>query len=217
MLYRYYANITGNQNHRVSFMNTNILWHRTVVDRQSRERQSGHRSFILWFTGLSGSGKSTLAHRVEEILHQRGCRTYVFDGDNVRHGLCADLGFADKDRAENIRRIGEMGKLFVDSGCIALAAFISPFRADRNKVRALLEPGDFIEIYCQASLDVCEQRDVKGLYQKARLGKIAEFTGISSPYEEPESPEMLVMTGEQDVDTCAGQIIEYLEQTGKIR
>ena len=141
----------------------------------------------------------------------------MFDGDNVRHGLCADLGFTDKDRAENIRRIGEMGKLFVDSGCIALTAFISPFRADRNKVRALLEPGDFIEIYCQASLDVCEQRDVKGLYQKARIGKIAEFTGISSPYEEPENPEMLVMTGERDVDACAGQIIEYLERTGKIR
>ena len=142
-------------------MNTNILWHRPIVDRQSRERQSGHKSFVLWFTGLSGSGKSTLAHRVEEILYQRRCRTYVFDGDNVRHGLCKDLGFTDKDRAENIRRIGEMGKLFVDSGCIALTAFISPFRADRNKVRALLDPGDFIEIYCQASLELQSQPGIQ--------------------------------------------------------
>lgn len=197
-------------------MNSNILWHASTVNRQSRERQSGHKSFILWFTGLSGSGKSTLAHRVEEILFGRGCRTYVFDGDNVRHGLCSDLGFSDKDRAENIRRIGEMGKLFVDAGCIALTAFISPFKADRDKIRALLAPGDFIEIYCQASLAVCEQRDVKGLYQKARRGEIAEFTGISSPYEEPENPEITVLTGEQDLETCAGQIIQYLEQHNKL-
>ena len=198
-------------------MNTNIQWHHATVNRQRREQQSGHPSFILWFTGLSGSGKSTLAHRVEEILFERGCRTYVFDGDNVRHGLCADLGFSAQDRAENIRRIGEMGKLFVDAGCIALTAFISPFKADRDKIRALLAPGDFIEIYCQAPLAVCEQRDVKGLYQKARRGEIAEFTGISSPYEAPEHPEIVTLTGERDVEDCAAQIIEYLERTGKLR
>ena len=198
-------------------MSSNILWHPTSVNRQNRERQGGHKSFILWFTGLSGSGKSTLAHRVEEILFAQGCRTYVFDGDNVRHGLCADLGFSGKDRAENIRRIGEMGKLFVDAGCIALTAFISPFRADRDRVRALLAAGDFIEIYCHASLAVCEQRDVKGLYQKARRGEISEFTGISSPYEIPEKPDIVVPTGELDVETCAGQIINYLQHTGKIQ
>ncbi len=196
-------------------MNPNILWHPSSVNRQSRERQGGHNSFVLWFTGLSGSGKSTLAHRVEEILFGQGCRTYVFDGDNVRHGLCSDLGFSNEDRAENIRRVGEMCKLFVDAGCIALTAFISPFRADRDRVRALLPAGDFIEIYCHAPLTVCEQRDVKGLYQKARRGEISEFTGISSPYEAPEKPEIVVLTGEMDVETCAGQIVNYLQQTGK--
>lgn len=195
---------------------TNILWHHATVNRERREQLAGHKSFILWFTGLSGSGKSTLAHCVEEILFERGCRTYVFDGDNVRHGLCADLGFSGKDRAENIRRIGEMGKLFVDSGCIAITAFISPFRADRDKIRALLGPGDFVEIYCQATLEVCEGRDVKGLYQKARRGEIPEFTGISSPYEVPENPELVVLTGERDLESCAAQVIQYLEQTGKI-
>ena len=181
-----------------------------------REVLNGHKSFILWFTGLSGAGKSTLAHRVEDLLFQRGCRTYVFDGDNVRHGLCADLGFSLADRTENIRRIGEMSKLFLDAGVIALTAFISPLRKDRTVVRSLVAEGDFIEIYCNAPLSVCEGRDVKGLYQKARRGEIADFTGISSPYEEPENPELSILTGQQSLDESAGQIIEYLEKQGKI-
>jgi adenylylsulfate kinase len=197
-------------------MHSNILWHHATVTRQRREWQFGHKSFILWFTGLSGAGKSTLAHCVEEILFLRGCKTYVFDGDNVRHGLCADLGFSAADRTENIRRIGEMSKLFIDAGGIALTAFISPFRRDREIVRSSVESGDFIEIFCQASLDVCEQRDVKGLYLKARRGEISEFTGISSPYEIPINPEIVVMTGEQGVEECAVQVIEYLERNGKI-
>ena len=197
-------------------MHSNILWHHATVTRQRREQQNGHKSFILWFTGLSGAGKSTLAHCVEEALFLRGCRTYVFDGDNVRHGLCADLGFSDADRAENIRRIGEMSKLFIDAGGIALTAFISPFQRDREKIRGSVEPGDFIEIFCDASLDVCEQRDVKGLYLKARRGEINDFTGISSPYEAPDNPEIIVMTGERSVEDCAEQIIDYLTLNCKI-
>jgi adenylylsulfate kinase len=197
-------------------MQSNIIRHYATVTRHRRERQNGHKSFILWFTGFSGAGKSTLAHRVEEILFLRGCRTYVFDGDNVRQGLCADLGFSAADRAENIRRIGEMGKLFVNAGGIALTAFISPFRRDREMVRSSVSPGDFIEVFCNTPLSVCEQRDVKGLYLKARRGEIDEFTGISSPYEIPINPEITVMTGEHSVKECAGQVIEYLEQRGKI-
>jgi len=197
-------------------MHSNILWHHATVTRQRRELQNGHKSFILWFTGLSGAGKSTLAHCVEEALFVRGCRTYVFDGDNVRHGLCVDLGFSDANRAENIRRIGEMSKLFIDAGGIALTAFISPFRIDREMVRTSVNPGDFIEIFCHAPLSVCEQRDVKGLHMKARRGEISDFTGISSPYEIPDKAEIVVMTGEQGVEECAGQIIEYLERSGKI-
>ncbi|MFM8332521.1 MAG: adenylyl-sulfate kinase [Candidatus Methylumidiphilus sp.] len=197
-------------------MNSTLVWHHATVTRQRREQQNGHKSCILWFTGLSGAGKSTLAHCVEERLFARGCKTYVFDGDNVRHGLCADLGFSDADRVENIRRIGEMSKLFVDAGGIALTAFISPFRKDRDLIRQSAAPGDFIEIYCQASLSVCEGRDVKGLYQKARRGEIREFTGISSPYEPPLQPEIVVNTGADSLDACAGQVIEYLRQAGKI-
>jgi len=197
-------------------MNSNIVWHQATVTRQRREAMNGHKSFILWFTGLSGAGKSTLAHRVEDMLYELGCRTYVFDGDNVRHGLCSDLGFSIEHRSENIRRIGEMSKLFVDAGVIALTAFISPFRHDRDLVRSLAAEGDFIEIYCNTPLDVCEQRDVKGLYQRARRGEIPEFTGISSPYEEPLNPELTVMTGAQDLDSCAMQVLEYLNRQGKI-
>lgn len=197
-------------------MNKNIVWHRSQVTRSAREEQNGHRSFILWFTGLSGAGKSTLAHCVEKLLHQQGCRTFVLDGDNVRHGLCADLGFCADDRHENIRRVGEGCKLFVEAGVIALTAFISPFRRDRDVVRALAQPGDFVEIYCNAPLEVCEQRDVKGLYGKARRGEIPEFTGISSPYEAPEQPELIVYTGRDGLDVCADQIIRYLIQQNKI-
>jgi len=175
-----------------------------------RQKLNSHKSFILWFTGLSGAGKSTLAHRLEEILYTRGCRTYVFDGDNVRHGLCSDLGFSDQDRHENIRRIGEMSKLFIDAGVIALTAFISPYRKDRDVVRSLVVDGDFIEIYCNATVEVCETRDPKGLYRKARAGEIAEFTGISSPYETPIEPEISVDTGTDNLDDCAGRILDYL-------
>lgn len=197
-------------------MEKNIVWHHAAVTRDARERQNGHKSFILWFTGLSGAGKSTLAHRVEELLFENGCRTYVFDGDNVRHGLCSDLGFGPQDRQENIRRVGEMSKLFVDAGVIALTAFISPFRRDRALVRSLAGEGDFIEIYCNTPLAVCENRDVKGLYQRARQGQIPEFTGISSPYEEPENPEIVVQTGSEDIDTCAAQVLDYLRREQKI-
>ena len=191
-------------------MNKNIVWHKAVVKRDMRQKQNNHKSFILWFTGLSGAGKSTLAHRLEEILYKKGCRTYVFDGDNVRHGLCSDLGFSDDDRHENIRRIGEMSKLFIDAGVIALTAFISPYRKDREIVRSLVNPGDFIEIHCSASVDVCESRDPKGLYKKARAGEIPEFTGISSPYEVPEAAEVSVDTGSKSLDECAQKILDYL-------
>lgn len=197
-------------------MSSNIQWHHAVVTRPLREQLNKHKSFILWFTGLSGAGKSTLAHRVEEMLFERGCRTYVCDGDNVRHGLCSDLGFSIEDRHENIRRIGEMSKLFVDAGVIALTAFISPLRADRQMVRALVQEGDFIEVYCNAPLDICEGRDVKGLYKKARQGVIPDFTGISSPYEAPEHPEIIVHTGRDGLETCAQQVIKLLEERGQI-
>ncbi len=159
----------------------NIVWHHATVTRERREKRNQHRSVILWFTGLSSSGKSTLAHALEEQLHQKGCKTFVFDGDNVRHGLCKDLGFSAEDRHENIRRIGEMSKLIIEAGVIALTAFISPFGKDRDQIRGLVSEDDFIEIYCKCPLEVCEQRDPKGLYRRARAGEIKEFTGITSP------------------------------------
>ncbi len=189
---------------------TNIHWHAGVVGRQERQKLNGHRSAILWFTGLSGAGKSTLANAVEETLYQLGHRTFVLDGDNVRHGLCKDLGFSDQDRTENIRRIGEVAKLFVDGGVLALTAFISPFRSDRDTVRALMAEGDFIEIYCQCDLSVCEERDVKGLYKKARAGEIPHFTGISSPYEEPLNAEIVVNTAAQPIEVSVAQVIDAL-------
>ncbi|QFZ91851.2 adenylyl-sulfate kinase [Synechococcus elongatus] len=194
----------------------NVVWHEATITRSDRERLNGHRGVILWFTGLSGSGKSTLAHAVEAQLFERGCRTFVLDGDNVRHGLCVDLGFSDRDRQENIRRIGEVAKLFTEAGVITLAAFVSPFRADRDRVRALVADGEYIEVYCQASLDVCEQRDVKGLYAKARAGQIPEFTGISSPYEAPEAAELKIDTGSRSLDDCVAQVLNYLVQQGII-
>ncbi len=196
---------------------TNVVWHRATVTRARREVANGHRSVILWFTGLSGAGKSTLAHAVEERLHQLKLNTFVFDGDNVRHGLCADLGFSPADRVENIRRIGEMSKLFIESGVIALTAFISPFRADRDRVRTLVNDGDFIEVYCKASVDQCESRDVKGLYAKARSGEISDFTGVSSPYEAPVDPELIVETGSMPLDKCVDQVLIYLKNAGVIK
>lgn len=194
----------------------NTVWHHATVTRQRREAQNGHRAVILWFTGLSGAGKSTLAHAVEEELHSRGCRTFVLDGDNVRHGLCSDLGFSEEDREENIRRIGEMAKLFNEAGVITLTAFISPFRKDREGVRNLVPHGDFLEIYCQAPLEVCEARDVKGLYARARAGEIPEFTGISSPYEEPVKPELVVPTGSAPLADCVAAVLRCLEERGVI-
>ncbi|ATX79647.1 adenylylsulfate kinase [Mariprofundus aestuarium] len=189
---------------------SNVVWHQAEITRQKREQANGHRSAVLWFTGLSGAGKSTLAHAVEERLHEMGAKTFVIDGDNVRHGLCGDLSFSDVDRVENIRRVGEVAKLFVESGTLTLTAFISPFRSDREKVRALLAEGDFIEVYCRTSLEVCESRDVKGLYAKARAGEIPAFTGISSPYEEPEHPEIIADTGSLDLEVCVDQVVAEL-------
>ncbi|MCU7876118.1 MAG: adenylyl-sulfate kinase [Candidatus Thiodiazotropha sp. (ex Lucinoma borealis)] len=197
-------------------MDDNIVWHHATVTRDRREKMNLHRAKLLWFTGLSGSGKSTLAHALEERLHQRGCRTYVFDGDNVRHGLCRDLGFSIDDRTENIRRIGEMSKLFVDAGIIALTAFISPIREDRDRARSLFAHGDFIEVYVKASIEACESRDVKGLYKKARAGEIPNFTGISSPYEAPEKPEITIDTERSTVEECIDFLLESLENLGVI-
>lgn len=198
-------------------MEKNIVWHSATITREHRHLRNGHKSFILWFTGLSGAGKSTLAHAAEDALFKRGCNTFVFDGDNVRHGLCSDLGFSPEDRQENIRRIGEMSKLFAEAGIIALTAFISPFRNDRNMVRELMGPSEFVEIYCDTSIEVCEQRDTKGLYKKARSGDIQEFTGISSPYEVPENPEIIVRSGEDSVESCTNKIIDYLIRESKIK
>ena len=192
---------------------TNTVWHNATVTRERREILNGHKSAILWFTGLSGSGKSTVAHSVEEKLHQLGCKTFVFDGDNVRHGLCSDLSFTDNDRKENLRRIGEMVKLFLDAGTISLTAFISPFKEDRDNIRSMIPEGDFVEIYCRCPISVCEERDVKGLYKKARAGEIPHFTGISSPYEEPENPEIIVDTdGSISVEKTIESIIVRLKE-----
>ncbi len=187
---------------------SNVVWHNATVTRARRESQNGHRGGLFWFTGLSGAGKSTLAHTVEEKLHQQGFRTFVLDGDNVRHGLCADLGFSEEDRKENIRRIGHMAMLYVEAGIVVLTAFISPFRADRDNVRKIAG-ADFHEIYCRCSLEVCEDRDVKGLYKRARAGEIPDFTGISSPYEEPEFANLTVDT-ESHLDECTGLVYDYI-------
>jgi len=190
--------------------NAHTVWHRATVTRQRREQKNAHKSIILWFTGLSGSGKSTLAHAVEEQLHQSGLNTLVLDGDNVRHGLCSDLGFSDADRKENIRRIGETAKLLLEAGIITLTAFISPFKAERAIARSLMPEGDFIEIHCFCPLPICELRDVKGLYKKARQGEIKDFTGISSPYEEPDNPELKLDTSQLTLEQSVQQVISLL-------
>ena len=190
---------------------SNVVWHNATVTRERRESQNGHRGGLFWFTGLSGAGKSTLAHTVEEKLHQQGYRTFVLDGDNVRHGLCADLGFSEDDRKENIRRIGHMAMLYVEAGIVVLTAFISPFRADRDNVRKIAGT-DFHEIYCKCSLEVCEDRDVKGLYKRARAGEIPDFTGISSPYEEPEYADLTVDT-ESHLDDCSDAVYDFIVES----
>ncbi|MCC6695865.1 MAG: adenylyl-sulfate kinase [Candidatus Hydrogenedentes bacterium] len=196
---------------------TNITWHHADITKDDREKQNGHKAVVIWFTGLSGSGKSTLAHAVENALFDAGCRTFVLDGDNIRHGLNKDLGFSPEDREENIRRIGEVAHLFTQAGVIAMTAFISPYRADRDKARAIAGDGNFFEVYVKCALDVCEQRDPKGLYKKARAGQIPEFTGISAPYEEPDKAEIVVDTGVHSLEESAELVLGVLRERGIIQ
>ena len=193
-----------------------VIYHHASVTRQRRNKLNEHRSVVLWFTGLSGSGKSTLAHAVEEKLYQKGCRTFVLDGDNVRHGLNSNLDFSESGRTENIRRISEVSKLMLESGLIVMTAFISPFNKDRNEARKLISSDDFIEIYCKASLEICETRDVKGLYKRARAGEIKNYTGIDSPYEIPENPELIIDTDNQGLEDSVSTILSFLELNGII-
>ena len=195
---------------------SNVVWHKAAVSRADREQRNNCRSVVLWFTGLSASGKSTLAHAVEKELYELGCNTYVLDGDNVRHGLCSDLGFSLEDRAENLRRIGEVAKLMTEAGIIVLTAFISPLCSDRERVRSLFPHRDFIEIFCDASIEVCESRDPKGLYRRARAGEIPEFTGISSPYEPPINPELRCNTGEDSAEHNVARVLNLLRERGII-
>jgi adenylylsulfate kinase len=193
---------------------TNITWHSGQVTRKDREQRLGQRGVTVWLTGLSGSGKSTIAVAAEKALMERGRHAYVLDGDNVRHGLNKNLGFSPDDRTENIRRIGEVAKLFTDAGVIVMTSFISPYRADRDGVRAIMDRGDFVEVHVAADVATCEGRDVKGLYKKARAGEIPEFTGISAPYEAPERPELVLDTSRQSVEESVSALIDYLEGQG---
>ncbi|HEY0981035.1 adenylyl-sulfate kinase [Schlesneria sp.] len=192
---------------------TNVTWHAHAVSKEDRCKLNGHKGAVLWFTGLSACGKSTIANAVDHKLHKLGKRTFVLDGDNIRMGLNKNLGFSAEDRAENIRRISEVAKLFASAGTIALTAFISPYRADRDKVREIL-PGEFIEVFVDASLETCEKRDPKGLYKKARAGEIKNFTGISDPYEAPEKPELVLDSNSKNIDELADEVIAYLEKNG---
>ena len=190
----------------------NLTWHVGEVDKEARTAAHGHRGAVLWFTGLSGSGKSTIGHRVERMLIERGAFAYVLDGDNVRHGLNSDLGFAAEDRVENIRRIGEVSRLFADSGALVVSAFISPYRKDRDRIRGLMPEGEFVEVFVDTPLEICEARDPKGLYKKARAGEITNFTGLDAPYEAPDAPEVLLRTANLSVDEGARQVVRYLEE-----
>ena len=194
----------------------NIVWHEGIVTRGDREKMAGHKGCTVWMTGLSGSGKSTLAVALEKALIDRSVRTFVLDGDNVRHGLNKDLGFSPEDRNENIRRIGEVAKLFTEAGVVNVTAFISPYRADRDQVRAIMADGDFIEVHVDCPVEICEERDPKGLYKKARAGEIPEFTGVSAPYEAPDQPEITVKTGESSKEEALVQLVKYLESRGYI-
>ncbi|WP_013630895.1 adenylyl-sulfate kinase [Rubinisphaera brasiliensis] len=193
---------------------TNVTWHEHTVSKPERQKLMGHKSAVLWFTGLSGAGKSTVANTVDHLLHQKGIHTFVLDGDNVRMGLNKNLGFSAEDRAENIRRIGEVAKLFANSGIFVLTAFISPYRADRDQVRSILEDGEFIEVLVDASLETCEARDPKGLYKKARAGEIKGFTGIDDPYEAPENPEITLDGDTKSIDELAAEVVQYLSDKG---
>ena len=187
-----------------------VVWQDSEINKERRNKLNRHKSAILWFTGLSGSGKSTIANELEKILHQLSFRTFILDGDNIRHGLSKDLGFSDDDRKENIRRIGEVAKLFIESGTITLTTFISPFKEERQSVRQLVGENEFYEIYVKCPLDLCEQRDVKGLYKKARKGEIKKFTGIDSPYEEPDNADLTVDTATMTTEDCVNVIIKYM-------
>lgn len=191
---------------------TNLTWHQPTITKETRNKINGHRGVTVWFTGLSGSGKSTLANAVDYKLFKEHRQSYILDGDNIRHGLNKDLQFSEQDRKENIRRIGEVANLFVDSGKIILTAFISPFQTDRELVRKLFDEGEFIEVYVKCPLNICEQRDPKGLYEKARQGIIPEFTGISSPYEAPDNPELIIETDKISIEEGANKVIQYLKQ-----
>jgi len=193
---------------------TNITWHQQNISRADREKLLGQKGVTVWLTGLSGSGKSTVAVAAEEALVRRGRLAYVLDGDNIRHGLNKNLGFSPADRTENIRRIGEVAKLFTDAGVIVFTSFISPYRADRDLVRGIHDEGRFVEAYVAASVETCESRDVKGLYKKARAGEIPEFTGISAPYEAPERPELVLDTNRQSVEESVGQLVSFLAAKG---
>jgi|TARA_B110001450_G_scaffold123829_1_gene116584 adenylylsulfate kinase len=195
---------------------SNIIYHQASVTRQRRNKLNNHRSVVLWFTGLSGSGKSTLAHSLEEKLFQKGCKTFVLDGDNVRHGLNSNLDFSEAGRTENIRRISEVSKLMLESGLIVMTAFISPINKDRGEARQLISNEDFIEIYCKASIETCETRDVKGLYKRARAGEITNYTGIDSPYEVPENPELTIDTDNQSLEGSVSTILSFLKSNGII-
>ena len=192
-------------------MSTNLTWHESVITKQDRARRKEQKPCVIWFTGLSGAGKSTIANALEHALFEQGRHCYLLDGDNVRHGLNGDLGFSNEDRVENIRRIGEAAKLFVDAGLIAMTAFISPFRTERQMARDLVDDDEFIEVHVSTSIDVCEQRDPKGLYKKARAGEIPNFTGIDSDYEAPENPEILLDAGVHDIEACVQQVLDYLK------
>jgi len=192
------------------------VWHHATVTRERREKLQGHRGVVIWFTGLPSSGKSTIAHATEEQLHRMRSRTFVLDGDNIRHGLCGDLGFSEKDREENIRRIGELAKLFVEAGTVVLTAFVSPFRRDRERARGLLLHGDFLEIYCNCPIEVCEQRDPKGHYQLAREGRIKDFTGVSAPYDVPSDPELVLDTARLSIEDSVEAVLALLRSRGTI-
>lgn len=193
-----------------------VVWHHHAIDKSARAARNRQHPCVLWFTGLSGSGKSTIASLVEQRLFERGHAVYLLDGDNIRHGLNRDLGFDEADRVENIRRIGEVSQLFVDAGLIVLTAFISPFRQDRRQVRERLEPDEFLEIFVDAPLAVCEARDPKGLYHKARRGGLPRFTGIDSPYEKPDSPELTLLSAEHDPRQCADMVVDELDRRGTL-
>jgi adenylylsulfate kinase len=190
----------------------NITWHHGLVTREEREERNRNKGVILWYTGLSGSGKSSIANEVEKKIFEGGHHTYVLDGDNIRFGLNSNLGFSPEDRTENIRRIGEVAKLFVDAGIVVSTAFISPYRDDRDRVRSIVEEGDMVEIFVECAIEICEQRDAKGLYKKARAGEIKEFTGISAPYEEPKNPELVIDSGKHSVEECARMVVDYLKK-----